>query len=163
MGKNLLKNPMFVGLDPSYNGFGIIVLDKDANIIEQKLLNSDSKKEAEERIIELEEGFKFVPNIAGLHSVCIEGPSYSSNGAFQLQMGALHFYLRLFLLKKGIDYKIIAPGALKKFVTGSGNAKKNLMLMKVFKRWGEEFSDDNLCDAYGLARMTLEDFNNEND
>lgn len=162
--KKTLGDPMFVGLDPSYNGFGIIVLDKDANIIEQKLLESDTKKEAEERIIELEEGFKFVPNIAGLHSVCVEGPSYSSNGAFQLQMGALHFYLRIFLLKKGIDYKIIAPGSLKKFVAGKGKgrAKKELMLLKTYKKWGVEFEDNNLCDAYGLARMALEDFKNEN-
>lgn len=159
-----LKDPIFVGLDPSYNGFGIMVLDKDATIIEQKLLTSTSKKEAEERIIELEEGFKFIPNIAGLHSVCIEGPSYSSNGAFQLQMGALHFYLRIFLFKKNIRYKIIAPGSLKKFVAGEGKgkAKKELMLLKTYKKWNVEFEDNNLCDAYGLARMALEDFKNEN-
>jgi len=158
-----LRDPMFVGLDPSYNGFAIMVLDKEGTIIEQKLLTSDTKKEAEERIIELEEGFKFVPNIAGLHSVCIEGPSYSSNGAFQLQMGALHFYLRIFLFKKDVRYKIIAPGSLKKFVAGEGKgrAKKELMLLKTYKKWNVEFEDNNLCDAYGLARMALEDYNSE--
>ena len=35
------------------------------------------------------------------------------------------------------------------------------MLLKTFKKWGVEFDDNNLCDAYGLARMALEDFNNE--
>jgi crossover junction endodeoxyribonuclease RuvC len=157
----LIEDPMFVGLDPSYNGFGIIVLDKDATIVEQRLLTSDSKSEVEERLLELEKGFDFIPNILCLHSICIEGPSYSSNGAFQLQMGALHFFLRVFLLRKKVSYKIIAPGTLKKFVAGTGTAKKELMLLNVYKKWGVEFKDNNLADAYGLARMALEDFKNE--
>jgi len=138
-----MRDPMFVGVDPSYNGFGIIVLDKEGEIIEQKLLKSDTKKEVEERILELEEGFKFIPNIMCLHSVCIEGPAYSSQGAFVLQMGALHFYLRIFLFKKGIKFKVVAPGTLKKFVTGTGVAKKELMLLKTYKKWGAEFDFKN--------------------
>lgn len=156
-----LRDPMFVGMDPSYNGFAIVVLDKDANIIEQKLFGSNSDKEIEDRLLELEQEFKFVPNIICLHSVCIEGPSYSSNGAFILQMGALHFMIRLLLKKRGVDYKIIAPGTLKKFVTGDGRAKKDLMLLKVYKKWGVEFNDDNLADAYGLARLALENYKDE--
>ena len=108
-----LRDPMFVGVDPSYNGFAIMVIDKNGDIVEQKLLSSETDKEAEERILDLEKEFKFIPTIHSLHSVCIEGPSYSSNGQFILQMGALHYYLRLFLLKKKVNYKIIAPGTLK--------------------------------------------------
>ncbi len=152
-------DPMFVGLDPSYNEFGLIVLDKDAKILEQKIITSDSKLEADERIIQLEKEFKFIPNIVGLNSVYIEGPSYSSNGKFILQMGALHFYLRIFLIKHKIDFNIIAPGTLKKFVTGSGQCKKELILLKVFKKWGEEFDNNNLADAFSLARMAVEDYN----
>ena len=158
--KREIRDPMFVGIDPSYNGFAIVIVDQTGQIIEQKLISTDSKKETEDRIIDLEKEFKFIPNIMGLHSLCMEGPSYSSNGAFILQMGALHFYLRIFLRKKKVDYKVIAPGTLKKFVTGDGRAKKDLMLLKVYKKWGVEFNDDNLADAYGLARMALEEFTN---
>lgn len=157
---NDLRDPMFVGMDPSYNGFAIVVLDKDANIIEQRLFGSETDSEVEDRLMELEKKFKFVPNIVCLHSVCIEGPSYASNGAFVLQMGALHFMIRLMLRKRNVDYSIIAPGTLKKFVTGDGRAKKDLMLLKVFKKWGVEFEDDNLADAYSLARMALENYLN---
>jgi crossover junction endodeoxyribonuclease RuvC len=156
-----LRDPMFVGVDPSYNGFAIIVVDKTGSIVEQKLIKTKSDKEIEERLIDLENEFKFIPNIFSLHSVCIEGPSYSSNGAFQLQMGALHFYLRVFLFKNHVKYKIVAPGTLKKSVTGDGRSKKDLMLLKVYKKWGVEFDNDNLADAYGLARMALEDYKNE--
>jgi crossover junction endodeoxyribonuclease RuvC len=156
------KNCMFVGLDPSYNAFGIIVVDQDGEIVEKKLLKSNTNDEAEDRIIEMEKEFKFIPNIYCLETVYIEGPSYSSTGAFVLQMGALHYYLRIFFRKKNIDYRIIPPGTLKKFVAGEGkgNAKKELMLLKVYKKWGVEFDDNNLADAYSLARMALEDFKN---
>jgi crossover junction endodeoxyribonuclease RuvC len=154
----LLRDPMFVGVDPSFNGFAIVVLDKDATIIEQKLLTTETEKEVEERIVDLENGFKFIPDIICLHSVFVEGPSYSSNGAFQLQMGALHFFLRVFLFKHKLNYKIITPGTLKKFVADTGNAKKELMLLNVYKKWGVEFKDNNLADAYGLARMALDEY-----
>lgn len=157
-----IKDPMFVGMDPSYNGFAIVVIDKDANIIEQKLFGSDSKSDIEDRLIELEKELKFIPNIFCLQNVCIEGPSFSSDGAFVLQMGALHYMIRLMLKKADVKYKVVAPGTLKKFVTGSGRAKKNLMLLKVYKKWGIEFDNDNLADAYSLARYALEDFKNGN-
>lgn len=161
--ESIVKDPMFVGMDPSYNGFAIIVIDKNANIIEQKLFASNSELEVEEQLIELESEYKFVANILSLHSVYIEGPSYASKGSFVLQMGALHYIIRLMLKIKNINYKIIAPGTLKKFVTGSGRAKKDLMLLKVYKKWGVEFDDDNLADAYSLARLALEEYkNNEN-
>jgi len=159
---SVLRDPMFVGMDPSFNGFAIVVLDKDANIIEQKLFGSDNNGEVEDRLMELEKEYKFIPNIICLHSVCIEGPAYASQGAYILQMGALHFMIRIMLKRNGIDYKIIAPGTLKKFVTGDGRAKKDLMLLKVYKKWGIEFDNDNLADAYSLARMALEDYTNGN-
>lgn len=156
-----MENPIFVGMDPSYNGFAIVLLDKEANIIEQRLIKSDGKLEVEDRIIQLENEFKFVGDISHLKKLYIEGASFASRGAFMLQMGALHYYLRIFFRKKNIEFKVIAPGMLKKFITGSGNAKKDLMLLKVYKKFKVEFSDDNLCDAYSLARLALEDYTNE--
>jgi crossover junction endodeoxyribonuclease RuvC len=159
--KKELRDPMFVGIDPSYNSFGIIVIDQNGELIEQKLLKSTIKAEPEDRIMELEKAFEFIPNIICLHSVYMEGPSYSSDGAYMLQMGALHYYLRIFFRKNNVEYKVIAPGTLKKFVTGKGNCKKNLILMKTFQKWGVEFEVDDLADAFGLAQMALDDYKNQ--
>jgi len=153
-------DPMFIGLDPSYDGFGLILLDHNANILEEKLIKSTKNTEADLRIIQLEEEFKFIPSILALHSVCIEGLSLASKGLYALQLAALHYYIRIFLLKNNINFKVIAPGTLKKFVADHGHAKKELMLLKTYKKWGVEFDNNNLCDAYGLARMALEEFNN---
>ena len=151
------KDPLFVGIDPSINATGLIVLDSNANIIEQKLFSVKSEK-FEEGLLKYEQEIGFIPKIVNLQSVYLEGPAYQATGQVILQMGALHFMTRLFLFKNRVNYKIIAPGTLKKFVTGKGNSKKDLMLLKVYKRWGVEFDDHNLCDAYGLARMALEEY-----
>ena len=47
----------------------------------------------------------------------------------------------------------IPPMTLKKYAAGKGNAKKQEMLLQMYKRWGVEFNDDNAADSYGLARM----------
>jgi Holliday junction resolvasome RuvABC endonuclease subunit len=47
----------------------------------------------------------------------------------------------------------IPPMTLKKYATGKGTAKKQEMLLQMYKRWGVEFTDDNAADAYALARL----------
>lgn len=47
----------------------------------------------------------------------------------------------------------VPPMTLKKYATGKGTAKKQEMLLQIYKRWGVEFTDDNAADAYALARL----------
>lgn len=157
--KRINEDPIYVGIDPSFNGTGVVLLDKNGNIVEQKLIKSNPKQSPEERLIDIRNQLSFIPVINNLKTVYFEGPSYGSNGQFILQMGALHFIIRILLFENKVDYKIITPGALKKFVTGIGNAKKELMLLKVYKKWGVEFESHDLCDAYSLSRMSLEESN----
>ena len=156
------RETLFVGLDPSINATGVVILDDCGNIIEQKTFSvKDPDKMFEKSLIKYEEEISFITKIINLGSIYIEGPSYQSAGQAILQMGALHFITRVYLYKANVYYKVIAPGTLKKFVTGKGNSKKDLMLLKTYKKWGVEFDDHNICDAYGLARMALEDFKND--
>jgi hypothetical protein len=46
-----------------------------------------------------------------------------------------------------------SPQQIKKFATGNGNTKKELLTKEVLKRWNEDFNDTNLAEAYILARM----------
>lgn len=48
---------------------------------------------------------------------------------------------------------VIPPMTLKKYATGKGTAKKQEMLLQIYKRFNVEFSDDNAADAYALARL----------
>lgn len=48
---------------------------------------------------------------------------------------------------------LVAPQQLKKFVSGNGNTKKEMMPKEILKRWGMDFDDTNIAEAYALARM----------
>lgn len=49
---------------------------------------------------------------------------------------------------------IPTPAQLKMFVGLAGNAKKNLMIKAVFQKYGMDFDDDNVADAFVLAQIS---------
>ena len=154
---------LFVGLDPSLTATGLVILNKDVEIIHQELISTSSKVDIEPRLIKIKNYvMSSLNNVRRdkFYNVYVEGLSFMSSGQGFTQLAGLHYFLRSYFFQRpeDIKYKVIAPGSLKKFVTGKGNAKKELMLLKVFKKWGVEFSDNNLCDAYSLARMALEEY-----
>jgi crossover junction endodeoxyribonuclease RuvC len=48
---------------------------------------------------------------------------------------------------------LVAPQQLKKFATGNGNTKKEMLPKEVLKRWAMDFDDTNVAEAYVLARI----------
>lgn len=148
----------FVGIDPSITATGLVVIDQDKNIIKQELIKTTPKDIMEYRLVKIKEGLSFIPNIAGLTRLYIEGPSYGSRGNAVLQMGALHFIIRVFFYEKDTKYKVIPPKTLKVFHCGNGNTPKNKVLVRVEKTLGVRFKDHNIADAYGLACMALRDY-----
>jgi len=157
----------FVGLDLSLNGTGLIILDNETKIINKKLITSNPKEDIEDRYIHILLELDFILSIHPLQKINVEGLSYQSVSSNAAQLAGLHFIVRTELKKKLINYKekveIIPPGVLKKFITGKGNCKKNLILLNVFKKFGETFDDDNLADAYSLARLALFEYNKKED
>jgi crossover junction endodeoxyribonuclease RuvC len=86
--------------------------------------------------------------------VFIEGYAFArANQAHQI--GELGGVVRFALWCRGLQIVEVPPPSLKKFVTGKGNADKNLMLLNVYKRWGVEAADDNEADAVGLGRLAM--------
>ena len=57
------------------------------------------------------------------------------------------FYIR------GIPWYDVPPTVLKKWVTGKGNAKKPDMAMAALDKWGFALTQDDIVDAYCLARI----------
>ena len=87
--------------------------------------------------------------------LAMEGTVLQSQAA--LVLGELSATVRLAIYDKFDDEKKyplkVPPMTLKKYAAGKGNAKKQEMLLQIYKRWGLEFSDDNAADAYALARL----------
>ena len=63
--------------------------------------------------------------------------------------------VRFFLRQRCYPILLVPPTVLKKFVCGSGAAKKDEMRLHVFKRWGFEHKSDDIVDAFALARFGL--------
>jgi crossover junction endodeoxyribonuclease RuvC len=87
--------------------------------------------------------------------VVFEGLSYGSNDPSAQERAGLSFILRRELWLAGINFILVPPTTLKKFVTGKGNAEKNLVLREVYKRWGVDAANDNEADAVGLLYVGL--------
>lgn len=146
----------FLGLDLSVANTGVVVIDQDAKILHQDVLTTKPKTPIEKRITIIYDGIiqvheKYLP-----HFIYIEELAYGARGDAMLELAGVNYFVRTQFTWLDIKYKMIAPGTLKKFVTGTGRGKKNLMLKEVFKKWGADFDEDNECDAYCLARMALE-------
>jgi len=90
--------------------------------------------------------------------VAMEGYSYGSHAGREVlgecgaavKMGVVQ---ALGIANQVAYPSIVTPQQVKKFATSNGNAKKNQMLLAIYKKWGVTFSDDNLADAYALARI----------
>lgn len=152
----------YVGLDLSFTESGLVMIDHLGVVINQKLVGSDKKQKPERRIIDISEEIFFqlahhdIP-----HMVYIEDKFVGKNKKQVLYDGGLLYYIVIETIKHFMPYKIINPSALKSFVIGTKGkkkgSKKELMLLHCFKKWSVEFENNNLCDAYCLARMAMED------
>jgi len=82
--------------------------------------------------------------------VYIEGYGYANTNtlATLVELGAL---VREVLHESSAQWFEVPPGKLKKFVTGSGVAKKDLVILNVFRRFGIACECDDEADAVGLA------------
>jgi crossover junction endodeoxyribonuclease RuvC len=161
---NLDNVKLFCGVDASFSGTGVIIIDNDCKIIDQKLISTKKKDD----IYDIEKRMLFIVNdlsifltkyFKDLKLILIEGLSYGSTGDGAAQLAALNYFIRIFLLQNALYYDDVSPSKLKMFASGKGQSKKNLMLKEVYKRWGIDFDDDNLCDAYCLARLAHTNYN----
>lgn len=148
-----------LGIDLSLRETGYVCL-KNGTIIKQLLITSAPKIKT--TLGELQRLLTIINNICATNLVniditVIEGLSYGA--AFQstslMQLAGLNYMLRERIYHLNKQFIIIAPTQLKKFITGKGNCAKELMLLSTYKRYGVSFTNNNLCDAYGLAQVGL--------
>lgn len=160
-------NLYFAGIDASFTGTALTIIDSDGNVKKQSLIstkpNDKDPHDIENRIITITQKLNLIRNYDYVDEgeenkciVCIEDISFGSKGSSAAQLAALNYHIRIFLVENGIEFTSVAPTKLKKFVTGDGRAQKNLMLKEVYKKWGADLNDDNSADSYALARFALE-------
>lgn len=144
---------LVLGIDPSVKT-GLILLRHEQdqlNLVQEKQLKTKLRGfDLGEMVAETVLGWvkQFSPDL-----VTIE--SYAMHGTQIVQAVELGTIIRFFMSRTGISYLDVPPTSLKKFVTGKGNAKKDLVIKEVFKRFDYDTDTDDLADAYGLAALGL--------
>lgn len=141
---------VFLGLDISLTATGVCTMNTDSGVIEANTIATDTLR-GEARLSFIYD--KLMQQIIDhIDFACIEGYSYNSQGK-QFELGEAGGIARLVLAQKKINFKVIPPQSLKKFVTGNNNADKDEMMQTIINEHKQKFDDDNQYDAYGLATI----------
>lgn len=82
----------------------------------------------------------------------MEGYSYGSTGKL-FELGEIGGVVKMTLAQFKIPVIVVAPSQLKKFVAGTPGADKERMRAATEAKWGLDIPQDDMCDAYGLARV----------
>ncbi len=165
----LVDGPITIGIDQSLTGFAMTALNI-ANPTSHETWVYKSPHSGVRRLADIrfwmESKFDFLDSQGcRITDIAMEGTVLASHSA--LKLGELAAVVKLTIwdyfdgnLNSVIPFEEhirrplqIPPMTLKKYAAGKGTAKKQEMLMQIYKRWGLEFNDDNAADSYALARL----------
>jgi len=149
-----MKLDNYLGLDLSLTGTGIVVLDAAGKVIKSSTIKTQFKGMM--RLTYIRNQIAGVIDLYQPKTICIEGYSMGSRAGQAFSIGELGGVIKAFLYEVGYTTYLIPPSRLKKFIVGGGRAEKDMIMMKVYKNWGWEPSDNNVADAYGLCRIAME-------
>lgn len=139
-----------LGVDVSLACPGYAVLDSENDAL---LITSQSPKSTgPKRWDEIAENLKKIMDAHLIELVVFEGYGFAS---FRLgDLAEIGGILRYLCYQRKIPYGAVPPTTLKKFFTGDGRAKKDLMMRQAFNR-GFRCKNDNEADAVALACFGL--------
>src|SRR5690606_34846410 len=93
--------------------------------------------------------------------VLIEGFSFGSKGKSVSIMYGVGWCFRMMLENEEFKWQEVPPTSVKKFASNKGNAKKEELVLPVYKKWGFESDVNDIVDAYIMARMAWSMYNPE--
>jgi Holliday junction resolvasome RuvABC endonuclease subunit len=149
-----------VGIDQSYSGFGITILNVDDKSQYGTLVFKAEQMHID-RLVWVQDKLSKVirPLAVNRDSITVAMEGYAFGTTMAHMLGELGAIVKLTCYNEldGFDGKypyIIPPTTLKKYITGKGTGvQKNQILLNVYKKWGVEFNDDNAADSYALAML----------
>jgi len=158
----------YIGIDPSFTGTAIVILDENGKIILNKTISTKDSKDVydnERRIITIKREIFDILNDLGLSErrVAIEDIEFSFRRSRSISMlTGLNYAIRIMLLEYGMKYDMVNPKTLKRFVCNNGNAGKEDIMKAVYEKWGFMTNDNNQADALVIAEIIYEKYKKEN-
>lgn len=145
----------YLGLDLSLTGTGVSIIDDKYKIISISKLETASF--GSERLSNLSKQLRStLSTYSDIKLACIEGPSYLSEKGHLFEIGEWTGCVKCILFDLGIKYIIATPQQNKKYVLGKApkeGSKKELIILDIYKKFGEEIRENNMADAYVLSRI----------
>lgn len=141
---------MIYGLDLSLTATGMAALGEN-NQLDIGTFGTKPSMRIEARLTEM--AGQVARRIVAPELVVIEGLAFGANDPSAHERAALHYIVRCNFWTDGTRVLVVAPSSLKKFITGKGSAKKEMVILEVFKRWNVSVKDNNEADAAGLAYL----------
>lgn len=147
-----------LGIDPSLTGFAVTALGMNDQGHQTWVYTSP--KRGVSRLLDignwLDDRVMHISRSRNIRDAAIEAGVVRSQSAFVL--GELHGEIKTRLyqlpISRGRFPLQVPPMSLKKYIAGKANGvQKNQILLKVYQKWGVEFTDDNAADSYGLAQL----------
>lgn len=153
-------NLYFMGIDPSLTGCAYSILKSTENIpvksgvINNPQTNANANLSKMFRLRKIRNIIYKLLKEYNPKVLCIEGYSYGSKNGLLYQ--AEVYCAIMFALLKFENKPIIlnpAPVTVKLYATNNSGAKKDLMLLKVFKNFGIEYDNHNEADAFVISHI----------
>ena len=148
--------PVYLGIDPSLAAFGLTAIAAKSDDFESWVYKSQHR--GVERLIDIT-GWLYTrceqlwTDGHDIRDIALEDGVFHSQSAAVLGelAGAVKIWIRT---RSGVAYPLKVPPPLaKKYATDRGNARKNEVMLAVYRKWGVEMADDNMADSYVLARI----------
>lgn len=151
------KQDVSIGIDQSLTGFAVCIVSiTDPSYYKAWVYKSDYR--GVQRLVDIANWLADKLNECDdldwtIKDIAMEGTVLASHSA--LALGELSAVVKMTLwYNTEVSTPLqIPPMTLKKYASGKGTAKKQEMLLQIYKRWGVEFNDDNAADAYALGRL----------
>jgi len=147
---------IIVGIDPSLGGTGLVSIDEKGKVLDTQVLKVKSMGVA--RLIELKGLLaSFLKRQSEPPSlIIVEGYSFGSRLGQAFSLGEWGGVLRVSLVEGSFaPWMDVPPTRARKLMCGKGNLPKIMVPKEAYKKWGVDFSSDDLYDAYVLARVGL--------
>jgi Holliday junction resolvasome RuvABC endonuclease subunit len=144
---------MYIGIDQSLRSPGFSVVNAEGQVLHVSNLTTGKLRSAE-RLAYIRDRLEVILKLHSPQLASLEGYSMESiNRPFDL--GEVGGIVRLTLFDHKIPFLIIPPTQLKKFVSGNGQASKELMISAVKKKWLPALENQfDQADAIGLAQIS---------
>lgn len=146
-----------MGIDPSLTATGTAVLQGD-KLIESSVLKN--KLRDVERLHYIAEQVMNRCHIYKPDVIAIEGYAYGRSFK-AAPLGELSGVLKYLFFINRWKFVVIPPTSMKEFITGTGQAKKELVMDILEVDYSFNFTDDNKADACALALYIKNKYNSD--